>query len=262
MIRIKGSAAIYGEVWYDEEPPRNSGVDIIRYRCRHAAIANARSSPFLSLVTDLTPEAGTIVEQFSKDCRYKVRRADTKDELATEFILDPENRLDEFRTFFDTFARQKGHEPCDPQWLRAACKARQLVLTTAFQNGEALVWHAYVMSGKSTWLQYTGSCFRDRESDYRALVGRANRWLHWQDMLQFKALGMTRYDWGGMFEEESAPDRAGINEFKRSFGGKISHTYDCTVPVTLRGRIYLPLRDAWRSRKKLQPPSTINAASV
>ena len=262
MIRIKGSAAIYGEVWYDEEPPRNSGVDIVRYRCRQAAIANARFSPFLSLVTDLSPEASAIAEQFGKDCRYKVRRADTKDELTMEFILDPQNRLDEFRTFFDTFARQKGHEPCDPQWLHAACKARQLVLTTASRNGEALVWHAYVMSGKSTWLQYTGSCFRDRENDYRALVGRANRWLHWKDMLKFKELGMVRYDWGGLFEDESAPDRAGINEFKRTFGGRISRTYDCTVPVTFRGRIYLPLRDAWRGRKKMLPPSTVNTASV
>jgi hypothetical protein len=262
MIRFKGSAAIYGEVWYDEEPPNNSGVDIIRYRCRHAAIANARFSPFLSLVTDLSPEANAIAEQFGKDCRYKVRRADTKDELATEFILEPESRLDEFGEFFDTFARQKGHEPCDPQWLHAACKARQLVLSTAARNGEALVWHAYVMSGKSTWLQYTGSCFRDRENDYRALVGRANRWLHWKDMLKFKELGMVRYDWGGMFEDESAPDRAGINEFKRSFGGQISRTYDCTVPVTLKGRIYLPLRDAWRSRKAIAPRAKESPAGI
>jgi hypothetical protein len=262
MIRIKGSAAIYGEVWYDEEPPRNSGVDIIRYRCRHAAIANARFSPFLSLVTDLSPEANAIAEQFGKDCRYKVRRADTKDELVSEFILEPQSRLDEFGTFFDTFARQKGHEPCDPQWLHAACKARQLVLTTAARNGEALVWHAYVMSGKSTWLQYTGSCFRDRENDYRALVGRANRWLHWKDMLKFKELGMVRYDWGGMFEDESAPDRAGINEFKRTFGGQISRTYDCTVPVTLKGRIYLPLRDAWRSRKAIAPRAKESPAGI
>ncbi|MEO8156423.1 MAG: hypothetical protein ABI648_01410 [Betaproteobacteria bacterium] len=253
MIRIEGTGAIYGEVWYDEEPPRNSGVDIVRYRCRHAAIANARHSPFLSLVTDLCAEANAIADQFGKDCRYKVRRADTKDELDTEFILEPENRLDEFGEFFDTFARQKGHEACDRQWLRAACKARQLVLTTATRHGEALVWHAYVIAGNSTWLQYTGSCFRNRESDYRALVGRANRWLHWKDMLRFKELGMLRYDWGGMFEDESTPDRAGINEFKRTFGGRLARTYDCTVPVTLKGRIYLPLRDAWRSRKTILP---------
>lgn len=246
MIRIKGSGAIYGEVWFEEEPPQDAGVDIVRYYRRHAPVANARCTPFLSLVTDLSVAADAIAGGFGKDCRYKVRRADTKDGLLAEFIVQPKDRLGEFAAFFDTFARQKSHEPCDLQWLRAACDASQLVLTTASRQGEALVWHAYVNAGDAAWLQYTGSCFRDRENDYRALVGRANRWLHWQDMLRFKQLGMVRYDWGGLFEDESAPDRAGINEFKRDFGGRTERSYDCEVPVTLKGRIYLPLRDSWR----------------
>ena len=249
MIHIKGRAATYGEVWYDEEPPGDTGVDIIRYRCRHTPIADTRHTPFLSLITDLSEEEDAITARFGRDCRYKVRRAETKDGLRMEFIVDTESRLDEFRAFFDAFARQKSHEPCDYQWLLAACNAHQLVLTSAFQNGEALVWHAYVIAGKSAWLHYTGSCFRNRENDYRALVGRANRWLHWRDMLRFKQMGMERYDWGGLFEDESVPESAGINEFKSSFGGRRERSYDCTVPVTMRGRIYLPLRDAWRRRK-------------
>lgn len=248
MIRIKGRAAIYGDVWYDEEPPREAGVDIIRYRCRGAPIANTRHTPFLSLITDLDVEEDAIAAQFNKDCKYKVRRAETKDGLSMEFIVEPEGRLNEFRAFFDAFALQKSHPPCDYQWLLAACSARQLVLTLASRNGEALVWHAYVISGKSAWLQYTGSCFRNRENDYRALVGRANRWLHWKGMLRFRQMGMERYDWGGLFEDESVPESAGINEFKGSFGGRRERSYHCTVPVSLKGKIYLPLRDAWHSR--------------
>lgn len=251
MIRIKGSGAIYGDVWFDEEPPLNSGVDIVRYCRRHAPIADARCAPFLSIVTDLCVAADAIAGQFGKDCRYKIRRADKGDGLLAEFIMQPKDRLGEFRAFFDAFARQKAHEPCDQQWLRAACEAGQLVLTTVSRQSESLVWHAYVVAGKTVSLHYSCSCFRNRENDYRALVGRANRWLHWQDMLRFKQLGKVRYDWGGLFEDESAPDRAGINEFKRNFGGRNERTYDCEIPVTLKGRIYLPLRDAWRSRLAL-----------
>ena len=249
MIRIKGRGAVYGEVWYDEEPPGDSGVDIVMYRQRTAPVAGARHTPFLSSVTDLSLEEDAITDQFGKDCRYKIRRAETKDGLRMEFIIDPECRLDEFRAFFDAFARQKSHAPADHQWLVAACKARQLALTSASQNGEALVWHAYVMSGRAAGLQYSGSWFRDRESAYRALVGRANRWLHWRSMLRFKEMGMTRYDWGGLFEDESVPEHAGINNFKGDFGGRPVRTYDCTVPVTIRGWIYLPLRDAWRASR-------------
>ena len=250
-MRVNRRGAVYGEVWFAEEPPRDSRVDIVLYRQRGAPIADARYTPFPSLVTDLSDGEDAITEKFGKDCRYKIRRAQTKDGLRMEFIPDPESRLDEFCAFYDAFARQKSLEPSDRQWLLAACKARQLALTSASRNSEPLVWHAYVICGKAARLQYTGSCFRNRESDYRALIGRANRWLHWKDMLRFKEMGIKHYDWGGMFEDESVPERAGINNFKRDFGGQQVRTYDCTVPTTVRGRIYLAVRDAWYRHRGL-----------
>jgi len=246
MIRINGRGAVYGEVWYDEELPGDAGVDIVHYHQREAPITHARTTPFLSLVTDLSAEPDAIMDQFGKDCRYKIRRVESKDGLCVDFTTDPENRLDKFCAFFDAFARQKAIEPADRKWLGAACKARQLALASATKNGEALVWHVHVMSGNTARLQYSGSDFRSRDNDYRALVGRANRWLHWKEMLRFKEMGIQRYDWGGLFEDESVSGHAGVNNFKRDFGGRQERTYDCTVPVTLKGRIYLPLRGAWR----------------
>src|SRR5258708_7485951 len=255
MIRIRGRSAVYGEVWYDEELPRDPGVDIVLYRQRETPIADARTTPFLTMVSDLAGGADAIAEKFGKDCRYKIRRAEAKDGLRMEFITDPESRLDEFSAFFDAFARQKSHWPCDRQWLLAACKARQLVLTSASQNGEALVWHAYLTSGRAAWLQYTGSCFRNKENDYRALVGRANRWLHWREMLQFKEMGIKRYDWGALSEDKPIPETAGTNRFKKAFAGQQLRTYDCTVPAPLKGPTCLPLRDVWRRRHPPRPPA-------
>src|SRR5258708_2619424 len=255
MIRINGRGAVYGEVWYDEEPQCDSGVDIVLYRQREAPVVDAQATPFLSLVTDLADGEDAIVAGFGKDCRYKIRRAESKDGLRMEFITDAESRLDEFRAFYDAFARQKSLEPADHKWLVAACKARQLALSSASRNGEALVWHAHVMCGNTARLQHSASGFRNRENDYRALVGRANRWLHWRDMLRFKEMGIQRYDWGGLFEDESVPERAGINKFKKAFGGRQERTYDCTVPVTVRGRIYLAVRDTWRRWKSGKSPT-------
>lgn len=198
------------------------------------------------------------MERFGKDCRYKIKRAETKDELRIEFITDPESRLDEFRAFYDAFAREKSLRPSNRQWLVAACKARRLVLASASRNGEPLVWHAYLICGNTAWLHSTSSCFRNRDNAYRAVVGRANRWLHWKSMLRFKEMGITRYDWGGLFEDESVPERAGINRFKKEFGGEQVHTYDCTVPVTVRGRVNLSLRETWRRWKPvLESPKVI-----
>jgi hypothetical protein len=248
MIHFKGRGVVYGELWYDEELPRDPEVDIVLYRQKTTPIANARATPLLSMITDLSVPEDAITERFGKDCRYKIRRADTKDGLALEFTTDPSGRLEECGAFCDAFAKQKGFWPCDRKWLLAACEAGRLVLTSASRDGEALVWHACLLSGKSAWLQYTGSCFRDKGNDHRALIGRANRWLHWKEMLRFKEMGMERYDWGGLFEDESVPESAGINRFKKDFNGRPVRTYDCTVPITLKGRIWLPLSDAWRRR--------------
>jgi lipid II:glycine glycyltransferase (peptidoglycan interpeptide bridge formation enzyme) len=246
MIRLNGRGAVYGELWFDEEPRADCAADIVQYRYRSAPVADSRATTFLTLLSDLAAGEDAIAGRFGKDCRYKVRRAETKDGLRVEFTADPAGWLDEFRAFFDAFAAQKSVAPCDQRWLAAACKAGQLALSSASKDGETLVWHATVVCGKTAGLQYTGSCFRDRDNDYRALVGRANRWLHWKDMLRLREMGIERYDWGGLFEDESAPERAGINKFKKDFGGQPVRVYDCTVPVSMKGRLYLPLRDAWR----------------
>ncbi|MGH8746461.1 MAG: hypothetical protein ACREUK_08215, partial [Burkholderiales bacterium] len=226
-----------------------SGIDIVLYRQRKSPVARAKVTPFLTMITDLSVDEVALVGQFGKDCRYKVHRAQTKDRLRMGLCDDPRKELAQFRAFYDTFAKQKGVPPCDDKWLCAACEAGQLALTFASRDGETLVRHAYLLSGDAVWLQYTASCFRDRDNATRALIGRANRWLHWQDMLHFKRVGLRRYDWGGLFEDESEPGNAGINRFKKDFGGQPVRSYECVQPVTLKGRIYLPLRDAWRRRR-------------
>jgi hypothetical protein len=253
MIRTRGRGVVYGEVWYDEVPGDTTGVDILVYRQRPTPLDDARSRPSVSLFTDLSADARTIAAAFDTTCRYHIRRAGKTDALETEFIDEPEIRLEEFRAFYDAFALQKAIWRADMDWLVAASRARQLVLSVASRDSEPLVWHAYVMSGDTAGMQYSCSCYRGRDAKYRSRVARANRWLHWRDMLQFKQRGVARYDWGGLFSDEWTPERAGINKFKRSFGPKALQRFECTRPITLRGRIWLPLRDAWRDRRPWPP---------
>lgn len=251
LIRIKGLCALYGEVWYDEPLADHGGVDIALYRQRSTPFAHRRCVPFSSLVSNLTVDGEAILARFSKECRYEIRRADSRDGLQMDILVEPKARLEEFCQFYESFARQKALGPLGRPWLTSACDAGRLVLSAAVQDRDALVWHAYLVAGKTARLQHSSSHFRDRSRSQRALVGRANRWLHWKDMERFKEMGMERYDWGGLFEDESAPERAGINEFKRGFGGRYERTYDCTVPLTLRGHMWLPVRDAWRELTRI-----------
>jgi hypothetical protein len=79
-------------------------------------------------------------------------------------------------------------------------------------------------------------------------------------MLAFKAAGVLHYDWGGMFAQESTPERAGINRFKRAFGGTPVLAYECSIPVTLRGRMWLRLRGLLRRDAQRPRPEAARAA--
>src|SRR6266571_2715608 len=169
MIRINGRGSVYGELWYDEELPGNPGVDIVLHRQSATPIANVRAIPFLSLVIDLSVKEDAIAEGFGETCRYEVRRAEAKDGLSMEFIVDPESRLDEFRAFFDAFARQKSLVPADPRWLVAACKARQLALASASRNGETVPW-----SGEPTVGFIGEPCCDSKRWAWNATTGEAS----------------------------------------------------------------------------------------
>lgn len=259
MIRIEGRAVVYGELWFDEPAPPHADVDILVHRYRSAPPPDARSSPLHSLRTDLAPPAEAIPARFEESCRRQIRRADRDDGLRYALFAEPARELEEFVAFYDVFARQKGLWPADRHWLARAAEARQLALSCVRRNGEPLVWHAHLRAGRTAQLAHSASWFRGTDGDHRSLVARANRWLHWQDMLAFKAAGTVHYDWGGMFADDSTPERAGLNRFKRTFGGTPVLAYECPVPVTLRGRVWLAVR-ALRPEPKRPSPAAASAA--
>lgn len=237
MILIKARAATYAELWFGEEPPLKPKADVLMFRQRPAPVSGNACSPFLTLVIDLSQDEDAIFAKFGNTNRYKIKRADKKDGLAFERYADPRPHLDRFCTFYNEFAQQKSLVLAYRRGLHAAADAGQLVLTTASRGGEPLVWHAYIMSGNRAALLHSASHFRAKDNDERALVGRANRWLHWRDMLELKTMGLSEFDWGGLFADESKPEQASINRFKYEFGERRETTYNCTYPITMRGRL-------------------------
>ncbi|HEX2829572.1 MAG TPA: hypothetical protein VHP37_24720 [Burkholderiales bacterium] len=242
MITIKGRFATYGEVWFDEDPPAAPAVDVLTFRGRCAPLGDEAWSPFSSLVHDLTVDPEKLFATFDSTARYEVRRAQSRDRLSTEFFTDPGAALDGFCAFYDVFARHKGLPPSYRRALRATCDAGRLVLTSASRDGSPLVWHAYVTDGRTAALLHSASHFRAASAANRALLGRANRWLHWRDMLGFKDMGVATYDWGGLFDDESVPEQASVNRFKRRFGGRPHRAYTAVAMLTVKGRAYRAVR--------------------
>ena len=63
----------------------------------------------------------------------------------------------------------------------------------ALPSGEVVVWHSYALAGNRARLLQTASLFRDsRSSAERNAIGRANRALHYEDMIAFRSAVLNR----------------------------------------------------------------------
>lgn len=240
MITIRGRLATYGATWLDDEIPTPPGVDILLLTNQSYVADPRHCTPFLTLVHDLEVPEERLFAGFNRTVRYEVRRAAERDALVYRCIAEPGAHLEEFCDFYDAFAAAKSIHLAYRRELYATCDAGKLVLSAVEHQGTKILWHAYITSRTGAMLCYSTSAFRETtDTQVRSRVARANRWAHWQDMLQFRMRGLRWFDWGGLFSDESVPEHASVNSFKRAFGGMLRQNYECKVPVTTRGRLAL-----------------------
>jgi hypothetical protein len=219
-------------------------VDILRIVNVLEPTAKRRWSRAETLIVDLTLDEEALLAQMSKRVRYEIRRAMSKDGLVAETFDRPEPEvLEGFARYYDEFARSKGLSPIARPRLDAMAEQGMLLLThVSGEDGSPLAWHAYAGSARRAMLLYSASLFREEaDSEARNRMGRANRYLHWSDMLAFKAAGYTEYDLGGIDVAGRDPATTRIGAFKRGFGGDLRPTHTASAGVSVKGRLVLAL---------------------
>ena len=206
-------------------------VDIIEHFQRSSPIPGARCSDFHTIHLDLTQDPETLFSGLSETCRYKIRRAERED-LKTEAWMSARDELvDDFIAFFDRFARGKGLPPAPAERLHALAEAAVLDLSTVCRDDDPLVWHAYLRAGNRARLLHSASLFREyKDTGRRNMIGRANRYLHWHDLLRYKDAGIPLFDFGGWYSGHDNEELLRINAFKESFGGHVVPEFHCAVP--------------------------------
>ena len=106
-----------------------------------------------------------------------------------------------------------------------------------YENGK--VFHAYIHDDSNAVLWYSASDFRNENVD-RNLASRANKGLHYYDILQFKSKGLKTYDWGNVSSKDNA-NPCGIDVFKSGFGGSYCEKYFYTEGKSFIGKIICKL---------------------
>lgn len=198
-----------------------------------------------TIFTELTLDENEILQKMNKNVRYEIRRASKEDLKISIYdykdLLRDKKILKDFKSTYDSFAEISGQPELkndfDDRKILSYIENKCIkVSEIVFCNGR--VFHMYVYDEDNSCLIYSASDFRNSNVD-RNLAGRANKLLHYNDMLHFKSIGVKNYDWGNISSKDN-PN--GIDIFKMSFGGEIEKIRNIFIPITIKGKIFLRIK--------------------
>lgn len=231
MIQINNRAmriVPYTVVWFAAKP--NLWGCLLKYYKQSKsseAVPGYRKESFFTKIIDINAPITAIEANFDKNTTYEIRRA-VKDGVTTVMGTGIKRFID----FYNSFAITKGLKKLNKEFYKYK---PHLFITKAVHEGQDLVMHAYIRDNSSqrVRLLHSASLFRnENDSQLRAVAGRANRLLHFEDICFFKQLGFKIYDLGGYAYNTSDIELLKINKFKDSFGGSLLQETDY-VPISL-----------------------------
>lgn len=242
MIITRGKWLATGELWFDEPlQDRSTNIDVIRYIYSANPVGKSLYRKVYTIVNDLSGEQESISSSISKNTLYKVRRAADKDGVVHKFwSTDEELPVEKFSMFYNNFAKVKGLPNIDSAYLKSLLENKKLDMSCAYDtDNNELVWHVNYVGQTRACMLYSASLYRSNDdSGYRNMIGRANRYLHWQDMLRLKQNGMKQYDFGGWYNGDTDQDKLRINNFKQEFGGAVEERYNCLLPINIKSKLF------------------------
>ncbi|GAA6615056.1 hypothetical protein [Scytonema sp. NUACC26] len=244
MALLRKETISIAEVWFDEELQDTSFVDLVYYLQRTHPIEKFESQEFYTLLIDLTKSEDELWKKIARNNRYKIRQAEQKDKVIYQFWncdrVDAK-LVNEFSDTYDSFALEKGLSKIKRSRLMQYAEAKVLNISTVqLPEDSPLVWHIYYRGENRVRLLHSVSIKKTGEMS--PIIGRANRYLHWQDILKFKNLGITTYDLGGWYAGNTDQERLNINKFKEEFGGDLVKNFNQSYATTIKGRLYLLAR--------------------
>jgi hypothetical protein len=240
-----------GEVWFDENPEQLD-ADVLRYYARSNPMDGIPCLESHTVLIDLRKSQNSLWGGFNRNTREEINMAERRYGFAyhSSDVGDPDV-VDRFCDFYDRFAEHKGLAKVRRQSIKTLANEGALDLSEVrTQDGTTLVWHSFLKGKCRVRGLHAPSLLREKaETNYRSMVGCANRYQHWRTMLRHKAGGVSFYDLGGWYAGNEDQAKLGVNKFKRSFGGQVCKNYDFELAVTPKGKAALWVRRVFLRRR-------------
>lgn len=215
--------------WFADRPSiSNCLLNYYKQSSYCGTVTGYYREPFFTKVIDIDREISVFEAEFDRGTAYEIRRS-LKDGVETSV----ETNLPYFIKFYNLFAGSKQLPRLNSSFYKYKSN---IVITKATYKDEDVVMHAYLIDDelKRVRLLYSASLFRtEKATQSRAVIGRANRLLHYKDMCLFKDEGYKTYDLGGYAVGTTDDALLKINQFKDSFGGTLVQESDY-LPITAK----------------------------
>lgn len=207
----------------------------------------------LHLCIDLCKSEEMLLKEMGRTTRYKIRRA-KRDNVTITYIEKP--NIDDAKTFarfYNNFAKTKGIETCKLEKLTALMDNNMLVMSYVSHEDGRILSYSATIANNGTAIGLYGASARFKYKDISGqFISRANRYLHWCEMIYFKQLGYHTFDLMGLTMDEKNTDHQKVNEYKRSFGGEEIVQYQSFIPQNILGVCFiLVLKHLWRNNPEV-----------
>jgi hypothetical protein len=239
------------ETAYFVENYRNyeTNADIVFFFQTSSGIKGAH--PFNTLLIDLSKDEETLFSELKKDFRRQIRKAENKDNLKAEFDSTPSHKnIIEFTEYANEFRKLKGLPPISVKQLIELADINALTISyIKDENDNILCCSSIISDDFRARAFYTASLrLKASTSKERNLIGGANLYLHWSELIYFKNKGSRIYDFGGISQDKDNKELQNINRFKLYFGGSIVTEYHFYHARTIKGKLALMLKRSGRAR--------------
>ena len=239
MIVYSNRFLTYGITYYDSAYNiKRKKIDVLRLEQYSRKYFYSHIHTTLHIL--LSKNESEIFENFEKNTKYEINRAKNKDNIIIKSLSLPGEKQ-QFYDFYSVFAEQKKLQPLGIRETDLLIEDGKFIIRSASSaDGTLLVMHSYILSNNRARLAHSASLFRESgDNAFRTLTGRANRLLHWEDILFFRQQGYSIYDLGGINTDKNNSETQSINKFKECFGGTIVNEYNSLLPVSLKGLVYI-----------------------
>ena len=180
-----------------------------------------------TILIDLKQSEDDILMSFKSNTRNEVRRG-----IKDGYFFETSTDIDEFVRYYNAFAKEKTLGCITPQSLK---RFGELIITKAGIGDSVLTMHASFVDREinKVSLLYSASVRLNDNID-RKSVGISNRYLHYQELLLFKKMGLETYDFSGVCEDPDNKVEYSIGQFKKGFGGtEVPYTTVYSYPFWL-----------------------------